>query len=601
MQQIRHTSRTDSVVADSVEKTGHTFFSSVFLRSRFFTTTCGVLAVVIVSIGSQLPSLFAEKSAGAKSADTKTADTAKTTGTKKVPRDKEIVTYINAQIQQSWTDNEIEPSPRASDAKWLRRVYLDLVGHIPSAQQTQQFLANSNPHKRAELVDELLDDPDYVTHWTTIWTNLSIGRTTPRRVSRAGMKKFYREAFAKNRPWNKIVYDLVAARGHFEKNGAVNFLLAQMTMPDKGVQATAKTARLLLGRQVQCTQCHNHPFNKWKQEQFWEMNAFFRQARARNVRKYNPKRGRQEDDYTELLVGKYDGEKFGEVFFEKRNALVVQVEANYFGQKIDLTDPTVDLRQKLATQMTTGKKPLIASAIVNRMWGHFFGYGFTKSIDDMGPHNPPSHPKLLDRLTTEFIKSNYNLKELIRWICNSDAYQLTSRFGKKNEIDNPSIGETALFSHMYVKSLTAEQLYDSLIIATEAHRTNRSKWKEAEQQRQQWLQQFLTTFKTDDNDRPTAFNGTIPQALLLMNGPLTKNALSTKPGSYLYRQLMQKKSDAQKISLLYSVTLGRQPSKTERTKLERLIRNARTSTGKTAIYQDLYWALLNSSEFIFNH
>src|SRR5690606_9453060 len=126
--------------------------------------------------------------------------------------------------------------------------------------------------------------------------------------------------------------------------------------------------------------------------------------------------------------------------------------------------PAVDRREELARLMTSGEQPLIAPAIVNRMWGHFFGYGFTRPVDDMGPHNPPTHPVLLERLAAEFVAHGYDLKQLIRWICLSRPYQLTSRFGADNAVDDPAVGETPLFSHVYLKSLEAEQLYDSLIV-----------------------------------------------------------------------------------------------------------------------------------------
>ncbi len=241
-----------------------------------------------------------------------------------------VVDFVDEKIRQGWDDNEIQPSEVAEDEEWIRRVYLDIVGHIPPAEEVEAFVADKDKAKRSKLIDKLLDDPAYVRNWTTIWTNLSIGRQTPRRVSRVGMMKFYREAFAKNRPWKDIVFDIIAAEGHYEENGAVNFMLAQMTMADEQVQATAKATKLFLGMQVQCTQCHNHPFNDWKQDQFWQFNSFFRQARKIDHRKYNPKTGRQEDDYSELVLGEFSGP----VYFEKRNGLMQVAFPTYFDKKV---------------------------------------------------------------------------------------------------------------------------------------------------------------------------------------------------------------------------------------------------------------------------
>ena len=190
-----------------------------------------------------------------------------------------IVSFIDQQIRQGWTENDVVPSPAADDEEWLRRVHLDLVGHIPAWNEIDRFHRDKSPAKRAALVDKLLDSPSYVRNWTTLWTNLTIGRKSMRFVNRTGMERFFREAFAQNRPWNEIVHDLVAAEGRSDENGAVNYLLAQMTNNDEAVQATAKTTRLFMGIQVQCTQCHDHPFNEWKQNRFWEINSFLRQTR----------------------------------------------------------------------------------------------------------------------------------------------------------------------------------------------------------------------------------------------------------------------------------------------------------------------------------
>lgn len=504
-----------------------------------------------------------------------------------------VVEMINERIRQAWTDNEVTPSPAAEDAEWLRRVYLDIVGAIPPADVVESFMKDRNRAKRADVVESLLEDSGYVRNWTTIWTNLCIGRETPRRTSRAGMQKFFREAFARNRPWNEIVFDLVSAEGHFEENGAVNYLLAQMTMNDEGVQATAMTTRLFMGIQVQCTQCHNHPFNDWQQEQFWQFNSFFRQARRVDHRRFDPETGRQVDDYSELVATDFSGP----VYFEKRSGLMQVAYPKFFETSVD-PGPGTDRREELARLMTQGDEPYLALAAVNRMWAHFFGYGFTRPIDDMGPHNPPSHPDLLDGLADEFIKSGYDLKQLIRWICNSEAYNLTSQFNRGNEVDNPAIGEMPLFSHMYVKSMQAEQLYDSLIIATEAHKTASSSWDEAERQRQEWLQQFVVAFGTDENDEATTFNGTIPQALMMMNGELVRNAIRTEPGSYLHRVLSTEDNDNDRIQRLYLSTLSRLPERREVNAAKQLLSANRD---KLAGYQDLFWALLNSNEFIFNH
>jgi hypothetical protein len=504
-----------------------------------------------------------------------------------------LVAVINERMRQSWSDNEVSPSAVADDAEWLRRAYLDIVGHIPPVEEVEAFLTDDGRAKRTKLIDRLLEDPGYVRNWTTIWTNLAIGRQTPRGVSRRGMQKFFREAFSKNRSWRDVVVDLISAEGHYERNGAVNFLLAQMTARDEGVQATAKTTRLLLGIQVQCTQCHDHPFNNWQQSQFWQFNSFFRQSRRIDERKYDPQSGRMVLDHSKLV----NEDVSGPVYFERRNGQMQVAFPQFFKTKIDPGFET-DRRAELAKLATQGEKPLIATAMVNRVWGHFFGYGFTTPVDDMGPHKPPSHPELVDRLAREFVESGYDVKQLIRWITNCEAYQLTSRFGKENISDAPATGTTPLFSHMYVKSMVAEQLFDSLIIATGANRAGGLSWDEAEKQRQDWLRQFVVVFGTDENDETTTFNGTIPQALMLMNGPAIQRAIGAEEGSYLHRLLAQKGSDSKKVRQLFLATLGRSPTRAEVKKLSQIVRSG---SDRDSNFQDLFWALLNSNEFIFNH
>lgn len=525
------------------------------------------------------------------------ADEATKAETKEAGQELPLAEYIDQQIRQGWTDNEITPSPVATDEEWVRRVYLDLCGRIPTLTEVKTFLEDKNPRKKAVLIDALLENEDYVRNLTTIWTNNSIGRGTPQRVSRTGMEKFYREAFAKNRPWDEIVVDIVTASGHFEENGAVNYILAQMQNQDEGVQLTAMTTRLFLGLQVQCTQCHNHPFNKWQQDQFWEFNSFFRQVDKRDHRKLDPKTGRQVDDYSEVVWREFTGP----VYYEKRSGMMQVAFPRFQGHEVD-PGPGVDRRAELAkliVQPIGDEPPQLAQAMVNRTWAHFFGYGFTRPIDDMGPHNPPSHPELLARLSREFAATKYNVKDLVRWIVNTEAYGLSSQFGDKNKIDDPAAGEMPLFSHMYLKSMQAEQLYDSLIVASNAHQSGNGNWSAQEEQRRRWMQQFIVAFNNDENDESTTFNGTIPQALMMMNSELIDKACSLERGSFLFEEMSKPGPEAQKINDLFLAALSRKPTKTEITKFQKAL--ATYKQNKLNGYQDLFWALLNSNEFVFIH
>ena len=500
-----------------------------------------------------------------------------------------IVEKTNALVRKGWQQNGVAPSRKATDGEFLRRAYLDLIGTIPPVDAVERFLRDRDKRKRLRLIDELLEHDGYVTNWTTIWSHLLLGRQTPRQVSRSGLNAWLRRSFSENKPYDQFVFELIASDGHYEENGAVNFLLANLN--DGKTPATAKTARIFLGVQVQCTQCHNHPFNDWKQDQFWQFNSFFQQVRRRNHR----------DEATGdfLFAELVDDELEGPVFFERRSG-VMQVAYPQFidGTKVE---PGAEVRRRteLAKLVTDPSRPYLAQAIVNRTWAHFFGYAFTRPIDDMGPHNPPSNPQLLEHLAGAFVEAKFDLKQLMRWITTSDAYQLSSRSHPRNKADDPESGATPLFSRVYPRQMTAEQLYASLITATQAHRVGRETSEAAETQRQQWLRQFVVAFGTDENDEASTFNGTIPQALMMMNGELMNRAVSGDDGGFLAAVVNEQTDAKKKIRKLYLATLCRPPSRSEIKAANRLYQ---ASGGDVmAALQDIYWALLNSNEFIINH
>ena len=528
------------------------------------------------------------------------------------------VQYINSMIRQGWADNGLTPSPAATDAEWCRRVYLDILGRIPDVEELNAFQAERSADKKAKLVNLLLsDDPryieDYARNWTTIWTNLLIGRTggTEQRtlVNRDGMQQYLRRSFLRNKPYDALVLELVSATGNTKPgdekfNGAVNFLVGMLD--ENAAQATAKTAQVFLGLQVQCTQCHNHPFNDWKQNQFWEMNAFFRQTTA--LRRFGAGR---DIESAELANQDFAGEDASRnpsearIYYELRNsrlvsALPVFVDGTSLEQ---LHGPKgnsgyleeMDRRSELAKLIV--KSEYMPKAIVNRMWGHFFGYGFTKPVDDLGPHNPPTHPELLDQLSKDFVKHSYDLKQLIRWIVLSEPYSLSSKFGRGNKADDPSLGEKPQFSHYYVRQMQAEELYESLITATKAARGS---YEEQEQAKARWLSDIVQTFGTDDGGESTTFNGTITQALMMFNGDLIKQATSIDKGSFLYSLAYDaKKDNGDKINHLYFAALARKPTRDELEMANKLLIARKGNV--VAALQDIWWVLLNSSEFILNH
>jgi hypothetical protein len=525
------------------------------------------------------------------------------------------VAFINAQIEAGWEDAGIRPSRPATDGEWCRRIYLDVIGRIPSLDELQAFEKDSSSTKRAELVDRLLSDDyvdEYARHWTDVWTTILIGRDVDNDlVDRPGMRQYLRRAFSKNIPYDRFMEELVTAAGVNRNaegvenfDGAANFLSGKLE--EGGVQAAAKTAQIFLGIQVQCTQCHDHPFNNHKQNQFWEFNAFFRQVRG--LRRFE---GSRDVRSVELVDEDFAGERGNnpdeaEIFYERRNGLMkvaypvfvdgTEISRSGYlpGKMDDGTEYGVNRRRELARLMR--ESPLLPLAIVNRMWGQFLGYGFTKPVDDLGDHNPPSHPELLEGLAQRFREQSFDLKELIRWIVLSEPYSLSSRFTSANAIDDPSLGETPLFSRFYMRQMQAEQLYESLLTATKADRAG---GEEAATMKDRWMSQFIIAFGTDEGDDATTFNGSIPQVLMMFNGDLTKKAVSVDKGGFLDEVAKDGTSNSAKINALYMAALARKPTSRE-IKTANAIMIARKGDAVGAL-QDIWWAVLNSNEFIINH
>ena len=315
------------------------------------------------------------------------------------------VAAINQKIWQSWQDHKLTPSAVAKESEWCRRVYLDLIGRIPTIDELKIFEKDRQKDRKLNLVNTLLYNDgyteEYARNWTTIWTNVLIGRNGGNEnrslTSRQGMQKYLRDSFARNKSYDQMVLELISAEGvntpgikNF--NGAVNFLANKLT--ENATLATAQTTEIFLGMQVQCTQCHNHPFNEWKQAKFWEMNAFFRQTVA--LRRFE--RDSRDIQFVELANQDFAGEsgqaQEAETYYELRNGLLkVAYPVFVDGTAIGSSGYLRDVNRRLELAQLVVSSPYMPQAIVNRMWAHFLGYGFTKPVNDMGPHNTASHQK----------------------------------------------------------------------------------------------------------------------------------------------------------------------------------------------------------------
>ncbi|MCP4813470.1 MAG: DUF1549 domain-containing protein, partial [Planctomycetaceae bacterium] len=365
-----------------------------------------------------------------------------------------VIQFVNQALSDSWQAQKLSPSPRATDTEWCRRVYVRLLGRIPTKQELDHFVnLKSSSDKRVELVDRLLDDQqytqEYARHWTTIWTNLLIGRRGGLNKgdlsNRQGLQQYLQDGFQENKPYDQMAYELISATGSNTPgtknyNGAVNFILANMN--DHAVLATARTSRVFLGKQLQCVQCHKHPNNRWAQQDFWEMNAFFQQAHV-----VRDKQTKVSQLVNRDFVGKQGDPEEAEIYFDDPGGSMRVAYPRFPGGKPLSHNGQVDQfdrRTKLAKLVQQSDD--LSRAMVNRVWAHFLGFGFTRPIDDMGHHNPPTHPELLDHLAEQFTAHSYNMKDLFRWITLSDAFSLSSRLSDANTNDTPELGQPPQFS-----------------------------------------------------------------------------------------------------------------------------------------------------------
>ncbi len=529
----------------------------------------------------------------------------------------EQIELINHHLQLGWDANKLDPSERCSDYEFIRRASLDIIGRIATYPEIKAYMAQPETTRRSWLIEKLLASEEYAENFAGIWSILLLTRSA-NEIHHEQMKDFLKNQFLKEVGWDETARELVTATGRTNTNGAVNFILAHLGEENKdkrgegrfdAVPITSRTTKLFLGIQTQCTQCHDHPFTDvWQQKHFWSINAFYRQVDApagRPIVNNDNTTGGQFE-----LIDNEDYNTEGIIPYERRNGVLLYAKARFLdGQRIprDFDKPR---REALADFIVHDS--YFAKAFINRMWGHFFGISFTRDgVADFGEHNPVSHPELLDRLGRVWAeKYDHNPKAVIRWICNSRAYGLSSRANKTNT----SSDSKRFFSRMLLKAMTPEQLFKSLMVATLADPRTDDEKKNREKMRREFLDRLIVNFG-DDEGNGTTFNGTVLQALLLMNGKEINKAISDKKFGSVGILLNAKGMTPKKaIYYLFMASYNRPPTEKEYAKLldikmYRLYRlplpnpNNRQEIDRfwTAYYQDLFWAILNTNEFFLNH
>jgi hypothetical protein len=518
---------------------------------------------------------------------------------------------INSRLRDAWDSNKIKPAERCNDYDFIRRASLDIIGRIAKVEEIDHYMKDPASVRRAMLVERLLKSPEYQANWANIWTNWLMTRTGTR-LYKDQIHLYLEELFEKDTVSVKaMAEELLTATGKTNDNGAVNFLLANTGGSTAGqgrnamtsdallkkegqfdwVPITSRSIRLFLGYQIQCTQCHDHPFNAdWKQKHFWGVNAFFRQTQRVGA----PAMGKQAKKGMPTPVmeltdnGGYNTS--GIVFFEKRNGVFLPSEAVFLdGSRIPKNTTDMSRRQILSKFVTNHKN--FSRAFVNRMWGHLFSRGMNAkpAFDDFGEHNDVVHEELLNELAESFSKSgNYDPKKLIRWITASEAYNLKAIANSTNDTSEAE----AYMSRQMLKAMSPEQLYESLIAATQR--------KADEKTREDWMRRLTQNFGDDEGNEIT-FSGTVVQALLMMNGRDLNDAIGAGQGTV--SAAMKKKSGKETVDYLFMATLNRPASPKEYQQIvgKLPLAGKTKDTEAAGPIQDLFWALLNCNEFFLNH
>jgi len=485
-----------------------------------------------------------------------------------------LANVIDEQIAAKLAAGKVSASPVCSDEEFLRRAYLDLTGVIPPADKAKAFLDGTDAANRGKLIDELLDSPHFGRRLADIWQAKLMPRDSGNRfVLREPFYKWLEASFNSNLPWNQFVFDLVTAAGTVEDNPATTYFLANRSV-DK---ITDGVAQHFLGVQLACAQCHNHPFAEYKQPEYWGMAEFFSK-----VRPDNPKNANKGGDNSKIGVQEGPGRTKAKDFFPEAAKTVPAKFLSGPEAKVSAAQP---YRPVLAQWMTTAENPYFAKAMVNRTWALLFGSGFVNPIDDMHAGNPASHPELLDALARNFAANGFDVKYLYRSICNTRAYQRTSQPAHGNQNDDQ------LFSHMTVKVLSPEQLFDSLAQVAGAEKAGADKAAKAGGKRgpaggrEGFVQFFLAGAEAAN---PTEYEAGIPQALRLMNSKYASNP-------NLFRQVVSPgDKPAAAVEKIYLAALSRRPTAAETTRLTGYAAKAATPAEG---YGAILWAVLNSSEF----
>ncbi len=488
-----------------------------------------------------------------------------------------LARQIDLRVDEKLKVQQLSRAPRSDDATFFRRINLALAGRIPDIAEVRAFMADPSPDKRARAIDRLLDSPAFVNYMARSWRGWLLDDAAANVDLANGLPDFegwLRERIRANTPLDRMVKELVtyplderqlASRSPGETVASpLAFYTAHEGKPEN---LAAATSRIFLGVRLECAQCHDHPFAKWKRDQFWGLAAFYAGVERQNG-VLREARGRRE-----MLIPNSDR----------------AAPATFLDDREPEWQYKKSPRATLAAWLTSAENPFFARAMANRLWWFLFGVGIVDAVDDFHDENPPSHPELLDDLARAFAASGFDTKFLLRAIC------LSGTFGRSsNSADSKNV-HTRLFAHFPMQALSADQLFESLAVVTGT--PLQKPLKQDNPAQDSFRRQFQDTFST--SGQPTVAPTTIIQALTLMNGELVNSAATA--GKTLDAVLKRGgQTPVEKVETMYLVVLGRRPQAHE---LERALHHVQTggSAVTASRHGDILWALLNSLEFRTNH
>lgn len=492
------------------------------------------------------------------------------------------------------------PAALADDATFLRRVSLDITGTLPAPGEVTSFILDPSADKRASLVNRLLKTPQYGQNWARYWRDVIYMRRSDDRALRGqqATTDFLTQELNQDTPWDAITRRFITATGDVSESGECGIILAQMADPSN---VTAEVSRIFMGVQIQCAQCHHHPFDRWKREQFHQMAAFFPRIGIRPVRSnddrsfevvslHRPVKRRSPADTEGARLEYY----MPDLNDPQAEGTLMTPTLYSTGQKLALGSSDEQRRTQLAEWLTARGNRWFAKAYVNRMWGELVGRGFQEPLDDLGPDRKPDAAKTFEYLADQFAASGYDHKWLIRVITATQTYQRTSR-PRHDTADN-------LFTATCSQRLRGDQLFNALAAALGLDEQDLQRRPNRAMNRPRAAAnsprgQVNQVFGYDPSDRRDEVSGSIPQALFLMNSDGINRALHARNSHSALSLLLDREAkDENVVFELYLRSLAREPKAAE---LKQCLDYVRGVGNRAAAFEDIQWALINSTEFLY--